>query len=192
MARFEYTDTFDFAAPAVFAQPTDLNARPTWIEGILEVRVTPPGPARLATSYFESGKFSGFKSEKTLEVTEFEQDRLLTLATPAGAKDPWRETYCIEPLSAENLPSPFHHRHWQRAESGRVLHAPGNKESTAGERRAPQKGSGESCSQGKLNIIESILMIFADRIGSRSPSVGTGVDDVGGRGPCAQYISLKG
>jgi ribosome-associated toxin RatA of RatAB toxin-antitoxin module len=99
MATFEYTDTFDSLAPAVFALLTDLEARPTWIAGILEVRVTPAGPARLGTSYFEAGKFSGFKSEKTLFVTEFEQDRLLTLATPADAKDPWRESYRIEPLS---------------------------------------------------------------------------------------------
>ncbi len=94
MTTFEYTDTFDYPAAAIFALLTDLEVRPTWIAGILEVRVTPPGPARLGTSYFEAGKFSGFKSEKTLFVTEFEQDRLLTLATPA-----WRESYRIEPLS---------------------------------------------------------------------------------------------
>lgn len=99
MTTFEYTDTFDYPAAAVFALLTDLEARPTRIAGILEVRVTPPGLARLGTSYFEAGKFSGFKSEKTLLVTEFEQDRLLTLATPAEAKDPWRESYRIEPLS---------------------------------------------------------------------------------------------
>jgi uncharacterized protein YndB with AHSA1/START domain len=99
MTTFEYTYTFDYPAAVVFALLTDLAARPTWIAGILEVRVTSPGPARLGTSYFEAGKFSGFKSEKTLFVTEFEQDRLLTLATPAEAKDPWRESYLIEPLS---------------------------------------------------------------------------------------------
>jgi ribosome-associated toxin RatA of RatAB toxin-antitoxin module len=99
MATFEYTDTFDYPAAAVFAALTDLEARPTWITGILEVRVTPPGPAHLGTSYFESGKFSGFKSEKTLSVTEFEQDCLLTLAAPTEAKQPWRESYYIEPLS---------------------------------------------------------------------------------------------
>src|SRR5690348_16263419 len=99
MATFEYTDAFDFSAATVFAGLTDLEGRPTWITGLIEVRVTPAGPAHLGTSYFESGKFSGFKSEKTLLVTEFEQDRLLTLATPAEAKDPWRESYAIEALS---------------------------------------------------------------------------------------------
>jgi ribosome-associated toxin RatA of RatAB toxin-antitoxin module len=99
MTTFEYTDTFDYPAAAIFALLANLEARPTWIAGILEVRVTPLGPARLGTSYFEAGKFSGFKSEKTLFVTEFEQDRLLTLATPAEAKAPWRESYRIEPLS---------------------------------------------------------------------------------------------
>ena len=101
MAIFEYTDTFDSPAAAVFALLTDLEARPTWIAGIFEVRVTPPGPARLGTSYFEAGKFSGYKSEKTMLVTEFEQDRLLTLATEAEAPNPFRESYRIEPLSEE-------------------------------------------------------------------------------------------
>jgi len=99
MPTFEYTDTFDSPQASVFALLTDLEARPTWIAGILEIRVTPEGPARLGTSYFEAGKFSGFKSEKTMTVTEFEQDRLLTLATPAEANNPFRESYRIEPLS---------------------------------------------------------------------------------------------
>ena len=99
MATFEYTDTFDSPAAAVFALLTDLEARPTWIEGLQEIRVTPQGPARLGTSYFEAGKFSGYKSEKTMSVTEFEQDRLLTLATEASVRNSFRESYRIEPLS---------------------------------------------------------------------------------------------
>jgi hypothetical protein len=100
MAAFEYADTFDVPASAVFAVLADLSARPDWIHGTYyEVRVTPDGPARLGTSYFESAKFSGFKSEKTLLVTEFEQDRLLTLSSVDSAKQSWRESYRIEPLS---------------------------------------------------------------------------------------------
>jgi hypothetical protein len=100
MLTFDYTDTFDAPASAVFGLLTDLGARPSWIKGILETRVTPQGPARLGTSYFESGKYSGFKSEKTMTVTEWEQDRLLTLATPAEAPQSFRESYRIEPLAA--------------------------------------------------------------------------------------------
>ena len=99
MLTFEYTDTFDSPAATVFALLTDLEARPSWIQGILEIRVTPEGPARLGTRYFESGKFSGFKSEKTMEVTEYEQDRLLTLATAPEVTQSFRESYRIEPLS---------------------------------------------------------------------------------------------
>lgn len=101
MATFEYTDTFDYAATSIFALLCDLEARSGWIKGILEVRVAPAGLAHLGTNYFEVGKFSGFKSEKTMSVTEFEQDRLLTLETAAGANNPFRESYRIEPLSAE-------------------------------------------------------------------------------------------
>ena len=101
MATFEYTDIFDYSQASVFAVLTDLEARPTWIKGIQEVRVTPAGPARLGTSYFEAGKFSGYKSEKTMLVTECEQDHLLTLETPAGAPNSFRESYRIEPLFEE-------------------------------------------------------------------------------------------
>jgi len=99
MAIFEYTDTFDYQAASVFALLTDLEARSTWIAGIQEIRVTPQGPTRLGTSYFEAGKFSGYKSEKTMSITEFEQDRLLTLATEAESPNPFRESYRIEPLA---------------------------------------------------------------------------------------------
>jgi uncharacterized protein YndB with AHSA1/START domain len=99
MLTIEYTDTFDSPAAAVFALLTNLEARPTWIAGILEVRVTPAVPARLGTSYFEAGKFSGYKSEKTMSVTEFEQDRLLILATEASVRNSFRESYRIEALS---------------------------------------------------------------------------------------------
>ena len=99
MVTSDYSDTFDYPAAAVFALLADLEVRPRWINGILEIRVAPPGPARLGTSYFESGKFSGFKSEKTMTVTEYEQDRLLTLATAPEVQQLFRESYRIEPLS---------------------------------------------------------------------------------------------
>lgn len=47
MLAFDHTDTFDYPVAAVFALLTDLAARSRWINGILESRVTPPGPARL-------------------------------------------------------------------------------------------------------------------------------------------------
>ena len=99
MATFAYEDTFDYSAGAVFALLSDLSVRPTWIAGILEVRVTPQGTARLGTGYFEAGKFSGFKSEKSMSVTEFEQDGLLTLCTEPAAANSFRESYRVEPLS---------------------------------------------------------------------------------------------
>jgi uncharacterized protein YndB with AHSA1/START domain len=100
MLTFDHEETFDQPAATVFALLTDLEARPKWLKGILDLRVTPPGPARLGAEYFESGKYAGFKSEKTMVVTEYEQDRLLTLATTAEAKQSYRERYRIEPLSA--------------------------------------------------------------------------------------------
>src|SRR5215469_1278929 len=103
MITVETRTTFDASAAAVFAVLTDLESRATWLSpGILEDRVTPAGPARLGTSLFESGKYSGFKSEKTMLVTEFEQDRRLSLATPPEVRESFRESYRLEQLSAES------------------------------------------------------------------------------------------
>lgn len=99
MLTVTYTDNFDVSAASVFALLTDLEARATWIAGVLEVRVTPAGPAHLGSSYFEVGKFSGFKSEKTMIVTEFEQDSLLTLATEASVPNSFCESYRLESLT---------------------------------------------------------------------------------------------
>jgi len=102
MVTFEHTDTFDFSASAVFALLADLETKSSWSGGeVFEKRITPQGPAQLGTSYFESGKYEGYKSEKTMIVTELEQDRLLTLATPADAQQAFREVYRIEPLGAQ-------------------------------------------------------------------------------------------
>jgi uncharacterized protein YndB with AHSA1/START domain len=101
MLTFECTDTFDYSAAAVFGLLTDLEARSSWSGGeVFEKRITPEGPARLGTSYFESGKYEGYKSEKTLFVTEFEPEHLLTLATAADAPQSFRTSYQIESLDA--------------------------------------------------------------------------------------------
>jgi ribosome-associated toxin RatA of RatAB toxin-antitoxin module len=101
MAIFEYTESFDYPAEAVYAVIADLAARPGWIGGIQRAEVSPEGPAQLGTRYHETGKFAGFTSEKTLVVTDCQPGRLLTLMTPDGAKAPWRESYRIEPLSEQ-------------------------------------------------------------------------------------------
>src|SRR5205823_3694976 len=77
----------------------DIEARPMWQPSLVEERITPPGPARSGATIFEVGKFSGYTSEKTMTVSEFEQDRLLALETLADAQAPFRESYRIEPIS---------------------------------------------------------------------------------------------
>ncbi|MFS0646028.1 SRPBCC family protein [Siminovitchia sp. 179-K 8D1 HS] len=99
MPTFEYTETYDNPASSVFSRLIDLKGRDSWIKGIMEIQVTPEGPAQLGTKYFESGKYSGFKSEKTMIVTELVQDHLLTMETTPDEKQFFRESYRIEPIS---------------------------------------------------------------------------------------------
>ncbi len=97
--EFDYTETFDHPAPAVFALLSDLDARPSWLPEITKHEVTPEGPTRLGTTYFEAAKYSGYESEKTSTVTEFEPDRLITLTTVPDAPQAYRESMRIEPVS---------------------------------------------------------------------------------------------
>ncbi|MDR9857454.1 hypothetical protein RJP21_28065 [Paenibacillus sp. VCA1] len=99
---FEHVETYDDPASGVFSRLMDLKGRDSWIKGILETRVTPEGPAQLGTRYFESGKYSGFKSEKNMVVTELVQDQLLTLETAPDEKQSFRESYRIEPVSEKS------------------------------------------------------------------------------------------
>ncbi|MEJ8544738.1 SRPBCC family protein [Brevibacillus borstelensis] len=102
MLTFEYTETYDHPASIVFLRLIDLKGRASWMKGIIENRVTPEGPAQLGTKYFESGKYSGFKSEKNMIVTELVQDHLLTIETAPDEKQSFRESYRIEPISEKS------------------------------------------------------------------------------------------
>lgn len=102
MLTFEYSESYEYPASIVFARLIDLKGRASWMKGIIENRVTPEEPARLRTNYFESGKYSGFKSEKNMVVTELVQDQLLTIETVPGEKQFFRETYRIEPISEKS------------------------------------------------------------------------------------------
>ena len=69
VVKVEYSEALDYPAAAVFAALIDIEARATWQPALIEVRITPPGPAQLGSSIFEVGKFSGYKSEKTMMVS---------------------------------------------------------------------------------------------------------------------------
>ena len=99
MMEFQHTETFEQPAATVFALLSDLDARPSWLPEITRHEVTPAGTARLGTTYFEAANYSGYKSEKTSTVTEFEQDRLITLTTVPDSPQAFRESIRVEPLS---------------------------------------------------------------------------------------------
>jgi len=102
MLTFEYTEVYDHPAPIVFSRLVDLKGRSSWMKGISENRVISDGPVRLGAKYFESGKYSGFKSEKTMIVTELVQDQLLTMETAPDEKQYFRESYLVEPASEKS------------------------------------------------------------------------------------------
>lgn len=64
MLTFSYTEDFDYPASAVFSRLLDLQGRTTWMKGIMQNQVTPDGPVRLGTKYFESGNIRASEAKK--------------------------------------------------------------------------------------------------------------------------------
>jgi Polyketide cyclase / dehydrase and lipid transport len=102
MIKVEYSDTFNYPASKIFAVLTDFQARSSWQPDIIETRLESDGTAQLGARVFEIRKHAGHRSENTLTINEFEQDRLLTLETVPGGKQRIREHCRIEPLEDGN------------------------------------------------------------------------------------------
>ena len=76
--RFTNTITIDRQPAAVFAYLADLENLPRWNYAIRETRKITTGPVHVGSRYQQTRTIP-VHSEETLEVTEFEPDRRLTI-----------------------------------------------------------------------------------------------------------------
>jgi uncharacterized membrane protein len=95
MAIVDHTFTVDAPPAVVFAYLTDLEKAPVWQASLLEAHLTPDGPIQTGTQIHEVRKFLGSKIESTVEVTEFEPERLFGGRVRSGPV-PWRFRYTFE------------------------------------------------------------------------------------------------
>jgi uncharacterized protein YndB with AHSA1/START domain len=80
--RFEIEQEIQRPVSEVFAYITDVANLPQWQSGAIEA--TADGPVALGTQVTERRTFFGRRLETTLDVTEFEPDRLFTLSARSG------------------------------------------------------------------------------------------------------------
>jgi uncharacterized protein YndB with AHSA1/START domain len=94
----DHTVTYPYPAPAVFDAITDFPAYPWW-QPHVTVRAAGALPAGPGTQVLRVQDVTGRHTDIPLTVIEYEQDRLLTLQTPAGARPGVRQAYRLEPTS---------------------------------------------------------------------------------------------
>jgi hypothetical protein len=95
MATVDHTFTVDAPPAAVFAYLTDPEKATVWQASLLEAQFSPDPPVRKGTEIHEVRKLLGRKIESTVEVTDFEQDRLFGGRVRSGPV-PWHFRYTFE------------------------------------------------------------------------------------------------
>src|SRR5437588_6601976 len=95
MATVDHTFTVDASPAVVFAYLTDREKATVWQASLLEAHFTPDAPVHKGTEIHEVRKLLGRKIESTVEVTEFEPDRLFGGRVRSGPV-PWQFLYTLE------------------------------------------------------------------------------------------------
>ena len=95
MATVDHTFTVEAPPGVVFAYLTDREKATVWQASLLEAHFSPDAPVHKGTEIHEVRKLLGRKIESTVEVTEFEQDRLFGGRVRSGPV-PWQFRYTFE------------------------------------------------------------------------------------------------
>jgi hypothetical protein len=75
---------------------------------VVGIRAAGALPAGLGTQVLQVENVMGRQTHVTLTVTEYDQDLLLTLQTPAGARPEVRQAYRLEPTADGGCRLDFH------------------------------------------------------------------------------------
>jgi ribosome-associated toxin RatA of RatAB toxin-antitoxin module len=108
VTRLDSRVTYPDPAPAVFAAITDFPAYPWWQPDVVGIRAAGALPVGLGTRVLEVDNVMGRQTHLTLTVTQYEQDRLITLQTPAGARPRVRQAYRLQPTGDGGCRLDFH------------------------------------------------------------------------------------
>jgi uncharacterized protein YndB with AHSA1/START domain len=96
MATVDHTMTLQAEPAEVFEYLTDPEKEPVWQSSLLEVRFSSEGPLQQGTRITEVRKFLGRRMESTVEVTDFEPQRIFAGRVLSGPV-PWEFRYALEP-----------------------------------------------------------------------------------------------
>jgi uncharacterized protein YndB with AHSA1/START domain len=97
MVRIEHEIVVNRPPSEVFEYVTSADKLPEWQDGVLEAWKQTEGPVRKGTTFTEVRKFLGRRMESSVEVTDFEPERLFTLKSASGPV-PFTVEQRFEPL----------------------------------------------------------------------------------------------
>lgn len=95
----EKSATFASPASTIFRVITDFQTKSSWQSDVLEAYLVSPGLLQQGARVFQARMYGGRRNETTLIISEYMQDRQLTLETPINERPRARESYHIDPLS---------------------------------------------------------------------------------------------
>ncbi|GCE28099.1 hypothetical protein KDA_35830 [Dictyobacter alpinus] len=97
----EKSASFALPASAIFRVITNFQTKSSWQTDVLEAYLVSPGLLQQGASVFQARTYGGRRNETTLIISEYVQDRQLTLETPINERPRARESYHIKPLSEQ-------------------------------------------------------------------------------------------
>ena len=83
----------------VFSYVTGVENHKAWQAGILDARLSPPGPVALGSIYTYTNEVLGRKMETSMQVSQFEANRKWAVKT-TGTPKPVETVYQFEPAGS--------------------------------------------------------------------------------------------
>jgi uncharacterized protein YndB with AHSA1/START domain len=121
MGTFHLEITIDRPRADAFAVIADPTTMPRWYEAVERVTKTSAGPAATGATYEITRSLPGGEAHNTVEITEYEAQRRVTLESRHGPT-PFRYRYTLQPrphgatsimldgrISGAGLPGPIGH-----------------------------------------------------------------------------------
>lgn len=99
MASAVATTTINQPIEKVFSYVTAVENHTAWQAGILDARLSPPGPVALGSTYTYTNEVLGRKMQSSMQVSQFEANRKWAVKT-TGTPRPVETVYQFEPAGS--------------------------------------------------------------------------------------------
>ena len=97
MIKVEYSVVINQPVEEVFSFMSNVENNPLWVSGVLETKLTSPGPMAVGSTGTDVRQFLGRRMESTWEVTEHEANKKSAFKVASGPM-PFEGVWTFEPV----------------------------------------------------------------------------------------------